>query len=583
MKRSILFSASLAALMTATALSGCATSGSSSASSMFGMRSNFQSAHESFEGRFVHTIDMASVGENQSTLSNADMIELALRGDPNSRRGFYGQVHASLFEAEAVHRHLVSDPAAEAYLTGIRDELLAAWDGPAPSVGIVISADPSLRGLSYRNNFIVVPYGLLISAESDDEVAALMAHELSHLLLGHHTAKDAAAGEEEASAAIDTIGLYSATARMTRARQTADGGVEFYTVQDAEAESMLQHVHISTQLTREISRTFLFPSLNREQEDHADLLGIDLMAGAGYNPAAMVELLERTASQVEEAESNTERLSDQERAAAARAAEALGLVDTNNPLQRLGLNVGMEVYGEIRARARSQYRSFEQRTENAGLYARREYIQDMGAGYRSDGLERLRGSRSGSLIAAYQAAFEAEDLFSGFTDETIGAQVRQMRLQEALARSQAAINSGGHAQSYIRFQRFQLLKAAKQPSAFDELRTAADLPTASAQVFEVYARELLDRRRAQEADTAMDRGEALLGTGLNFLDMRLEADAMRGRVEDALAHYEECQSVAHDGLKRTCQQVAVEYGIIAQTETLNPFDLPNLFSAGQQS
>lgn len=87
---------------------------------------------------------------------------------------------------EIRQQNLVQIPELQAYLQRIVVRLAKGWPGEAPALQVRIvdsyafgpSADP------YGNVF--VPLGMLDNVESEDEIAAMLGHEMSHVLLRHH-------------------------------------------------------------------------------------------------------------------------------------------------------------------------------------------------------------------------------------------------------------------------------------------------------------------------------------------------------------------------------------------------------------
>lgn len=99
---------------------------------------------------------------------------------------------------------------------------------------------------------------------SDDEIAAVMGHEISHALLQHSR-------EQMSEQAVMGVGvaLVGATAASSADRQTREN----LTALGAMTLIMLPH--------------------SRRDEDEADRLGVELAAKAGYNPHAAVTLWEK--------------------------------------------------------------------------------------------------------------------------------------------------------------------------------------------------------------------------------------------------------------------------------------------------
>lgn len=82
-------------------------------------------------------------------------------------------------------------PAAEptAHLNGVRDQLLQASDLPAVPGQVYVCAGDEFHGYTTPGSSIylnILNMGLLRCLENEDEVAAVLAHELPHSLLGHY-------------------------------------------------------------------------------------------------------------------------------------------------------------------------------------------------------------------------------------------------------------------------------------------------------------------------------------------------------------------------------------------------------------
>jgi beta-barrel assembly-enhancing protease len=165
----------------------------------------------------------------------------------------------------------------ETLLAGLR----AKWPyrDPGP-VAIHIIGSTTFAPAAKPDNSIVVPLGLLTRATSDDEVAWVIAHEYSHIALGHFAR---AAELEERKRAMDhmvnllLMGLVLSQERV----QQSDQGVHLYAVNDP---SVAQHSN-AAQSRAETIRTLLSlrsQMVSRDQEDQADADGVDLAIAAGY-------------------------------------------------------------------------------------------------------------------------------------------------------------------------------------------------------------------------------------------------------------------------------------------------------------
>jgi predicted Zn-dependent protease len=147
-------------------------------------------------------------------------------------------------------------PEAERYVASVAAPLLAAL-GPTPfQFQLMVAKADDVNAFALPGGYVVVNRGLLKEAESGDEVAAVLAHELSHVTLRHSTKR--LAGSLGASAALALIfGM-------------VDIGAPAFTV------AHLSGLHYE-----------------RDQEAEADQQGLGLLLGAGISPMGMATFFER--------------------------------------------------------------------------------------------------------------------------------------------------------------------------------------------------------------------------------------------------------------------------------------------------
>jgi len=169
----------------------------------------------------------------------------------------------------------VSSPPLERYLGRIRSRLASA-SGVSDIPGrMVVLANPAFAAYSTADGNIYVAMGWFPYLQSEDEVAAIIAHELSHVLLTHHSA-DLVSGFQQRAQSIHELGM---SAKMAMANRPPS----------KDEQRALQ----GSQLLTEVSEKMIMPAWNRRQEAEADLLGVDLLVRAEYSPVALVTMLEK--------------------------------------------------------------------------------------------------------------------------------------------------------------------------------------------------------------------------------------------------------------------------------------------------
>lgn len=153
------------------------------------------------------------------------------------------------------------DPALAAYVTAVGRRVASVSEaGDVPFTFTIIDSD-DVNAFALPGGYVYVTRGLLALANSEAELAGVLAHETGHVV-AHHSA-------ERYSRSI-AVGLGSV---ILGALGTAAG-------LPAEAGDMIAAG----------SQAYL-QSYSREQELEADMLGIRYLARAGYDPQAMAAFL----------------------------------------------------------------------------------------------------------------------------------------------------------------------------------------------------------------------------------------------------------------------------------------------------
>ena len=114
-----------------------------------------------------------------------------------------GLAHSAAFGKEAIIEEnnetaylardfiFVDSPEIEGYLRGVARRLLDAKGVKMEAPNILLQSSDSFTVFTDANRNLVVSTGALRSIESEDELAAVLGHELSHLILKHPQNKDA--------------------------------------------------------------------------------------------------------------------------------------------------------------------------------------------------------------------------------------------------------------------------------------------------------------------------------------------------------------------------------------------------------
>ena len=155
---------------------------------------------------------------------------------------------------------LLNDPTINEYVNRVGQNIVRNSDAKVPFTIKVVESD-EINAFALPGGFFYVNTGLILAADDESELAAVMAHEIAHVAARHGT-KQASKAELVNFASIPLIFM---------------GGVGGFALRQAAG--------------------FLIPmqflQFSRSDEAEADYLGLQYTYKAGYDPGAMVSFFEK--------------------------------------------------------------------------------------------------------------------------------------------------------------------------------------------------------------------------------------------------------------------------------------------------
>lgn len=153
---------------------------------------------------------------------------------------------------------LMDDPEWAAYVQAVGERLIAVSARPKAKTRFLVVDRPDVNAEAWPDGYIFVYRGLLTFMESEDQLASVLGHEIGHNLANHYSERVGRAGVGNVAGWVAYI-------------VTGIGAMK--TTTDA-----LTAVMVS--------------GYGREQELEADRIGAELLAKAGYDPYATIEIMQ---------------------------------------------------------------------------------------------------------------------------------------------------------------------------------------------------------------------------------------------------------------------------------------------------
>ena len=166
----------------------------------------------------------------------------------------------------------LDDPEVNDYLNELGHRLVAAVPEGKQDFEFFAVNDPTINAFALPGGFVAVHTGLILLTQSESELAAVLAHEISHVTQ-HHYIRTLAAQQRSMLLSLAALALAIAAARSNSSSsgQMASAGI-----------AGAQALAIQTQI-----------NYTRDHEYEADRIGFQRLDAAGFDVNAMAALMSR--------------------------------------------------------------------------------------------------------------------------------------------------------------------------------------------------------------------------------------------------------------------------------------------------
>ena len=361
---------------------------------------------------------------------------------------------------------VVDDAQIDAYLNAVAGKLVAASPKPDCRVRVYVTPHDSAEAVALSDGGILIALGFLRNLKSEDEVAALLGHELSHILLDHHSSDSFVNTQDEFLKGMDA-------ANTVGSMLAGVGGL-------SGISSGLQTATAVGTAVHGVSEGLIAPAWTSDQEDDADLLGADLVAAAGFNPramAAIMDIIEAQEALAAEVDAEREKLYKEKLQQA--VVEAAQTTDTSNTWSIVGSIAKITTAAvQSASQGKREHRPAAERKKSVNDYVRKFHRDSRRRAFVTAPWESLlNDGQSGTTFDRYAASSEARRIAHTGGD-----------LGEALSAARKGVDGDYARHAYPRLAYSEVrLKQGDKVNAAKNLQIALERSDAPWQIYRSYA------------------------------------------------------------------------------------------------
>jgi len=376
------------------------------------------------------------------------------------------------------------DPLLTDYLESLGKELVAADRSAGGQFNFFLINLPVVNAFAGPGGYIGVFSGLILASESEDELAAVMAHEIAHVTQRHLMR----GLEEQGRISLPATALLVAAA-ILGAQVSSDAG--------AAAIAGIQAAALQHQI-----------NFTRDNEKEADRIGIATLANSGRDPYAMAGFFERLSKASRTYENNAPEFLRTHPVNSNRIADALGRADEYGARQKPD-SLRFQL-----ARARLREASFNRPEQS--LAAFKASLKE--GRYRNETAERygyaLALLRSGQLGEAKSVAAELlkkEPSLPEFIALDARIDLKQGNAAQAIDRLKQATEFAPSNWALRTVYAEALMTGGQSPQALKELETVARLRPGNVMIYELLTQAAI--KSGDKAATFRYQAEKLYAEG----------------------------------------------------------------------
>lgn len=226
-------------------------------------------------------------GRNFNKLEDINPEEVGIEGNRSIDGEFVDEELISSSDSYKVNNKYLYT-----YVNQIASTLILSLPGEQrPEYEIFITYDNNIRAHATFQKQIYITSATLLNINSEDELAFLLSHELSHLILKHNQYSVERAKQRKMFGDLRDMAIGLVQLSNLDVESLVKKG-EVATKDDEKLGKQVKKVSRIGKRVLQVKKGLIDPSYNRKEEQEADYLAIDMMLKSGYNPKGLYRYMD---------------------------------------------------------------------------------------------------------------------------------------------------------------------------------------------------------------------------------------------------------------------------------------------------
>jgi len=229
--------------------------------------SRFRAARRCISAFLTATLTLSPIAVAQQNLPDLGDPSQAALSAPQERK-----LGESIIRQVRLSGGYMNDPEVNGYLNELGNRLVTAIPGSPFDFEFFAVPDNSINAFALPGGYVGVNTGLILLAQTESELASVLAHEISHVTQ-HHIARSLG---NQRDAMLASIAALAAAILAARSNSSSGGQATQAAIAGAQGLGIQMQINFT-----------------RQNEQEADRIGFQRLDAAGFDVTAMATLMER--------------------------------------------------------------------------------------------------------------------------------------------------------------------------------------------------------------------------------------------------------------------------------------------------